>query len=182
MSYCNCLITLEEYHDLRKELKQQNKTVVFTNGCFDLLHSGHIQLLQQARTAGDILIVGLNSDYSVQKLKGKNRPILNEHDRATILCTLKPVDFVVLFDSPTPRHLIQSICPDILVKGDDWKADDIVGADFVRAHGGRVLRVPILSGHSTTGIIELICQRYTNSNSPGDEKKTGSEEQVSTSE
>ena len=135
-----------------KKLKKTGKTVVFTNGCFDILHIGHVRLLKKAKSAGDILIVGLNSDKSVKKIKGKNRPVVPENERAEVLASLSAVDFVVMFSEPTPYGLIKKIRPDILLKGADWKKDEIVGDKFAR----KVVRVPLVKGHSTTRIIEKL--------------------------
>ena len=137
-------------------LRDQRKTVVFTNGVFDLLHVGHLRYLQQARALGDALIVGINSDRSVRAIKGPSRPVTPEHERAEILAALECVDAVVVFDEETPHDLIAALLPDVLVKGADWAADAIVGRDIVEARGGRVVRVPIEPGHSTSAILERI--------------------------
>jgi D-beta-D-heptose 7-phosphate kinase/D-beta-D-heptose 1-phosphate adenosyltransferase len=142
-----------------ERLRAAGRTVVFTNGVFDLLHVGHLRYLQQARALGDALIVGLNSDRSVRQVKGPARPITAEAERAEILEALACVDGVVIFDEPTPHDLIEALQPDILVKGADWAADAIVGRDVVEARGGRVVRVPIEPGHSTTTLIEKIRSR-----------------------
>ena len=133
---------------------QQNKKIVFTNGCFDLLHIGHVRYLEQAKQLGDILIVGINTDASVQKLKGPTRPIQNENDRAEILAALKSVDHTVLFGEETPLNLIKQVRPHILVKGGDWKIEQIVGSDFVLSNGGQVMSLQFIDGRSTTKIIE----------------------------
>ena len=137
-------------------LRATGKTVVFTNGVFDLLHVGHLRYLQQARALGDALIVGLNSDRSVRANKGAGRPITPEAERAEILSALACVDGVVVFDEDTPHEIIAALQPDILVKGADWAADAIVGRDVVEARGGRVVRVPIEAGHSTSALVEKI--------------------------
>ena len=142
-----------------ERLRAAGRTVVFTNGVFDLLHVGHLRYLQQARALGDALIVGLNSDRSVREVKGADRPITAEDERAEILEALACVDAVVIFDEPTPHDLIEALQPDILVKGADWAADAIVGRDIVEERGGRVVRVPIEPGHSTTALIEKIRSR-----------------------
>lgn len=142
-----------------ERLRAAGRTVVFTNGVFDLLHVGHLRYLQQARALADALIVGLNSDRSVRQVKGPARPITAEAERAEILEALACVDGVVIFDEPTPHDLIEALQPDILVKGADWAADAIVGRDIVEARGGRVVRVPIEPGHSTTTLIEKIRSR-----------------------
>lgn len=131
-----------------------NKKIVFTNGCFDLLHVGHVRYLQEARKLGDILIVGINTDASVKKLKGPTRPIQNESDRAEILAALGCVDFTVLFGEDTPEKLIESIRPDVLVKGGDWTVDTIAGGPFVQSYGGEVRSLILVDGKSTTKIIE----------------------------
>lgn len=148
---------------LKKILTRQrhSKRIVFTNGCFDILHLGHIQYLEQAKAKGDLLVVGLNSDASVKRLKGKTRPILPQHDRARILAALECVDYVVLFGEDTPRNIIKTIEPDFLVKGGDWSPDTIVGSEIVRNKGGRVLTIPYLTNKSTTAIIEKILKTYT---------------------
>jgi D-beta-D-heptose 7-phosphate kinase/D-beta-D-heptose 1-phosphate adenosyltransferase len=130
------------------------KKIVFTNGCFDLLHVGHVRYLQEARKLGDYLIVGVNSDASTRILKGPTRPIQNENDRAEILAALACVDFTVIFNEETPAKLIEQVRPEILVKGGDWKIDQIVGGDFVQSYGGKVLSLQFIEGRSTTKIIE----------------------------
>jgi D-glycero-beta-D-manno-heptose 1-phosphate adenylyltransferase len=141
---------------LVEHLRAAGKTVVFTNGVFDILHVGHLRYLQHARGLGDALIVGVNSDRSVRLIKGSDRPITSQDERAEILAALACVDGVVIFDEDTPRNLILAIQPDILVKGADWAEDAIVGRDIVEARGGRVVRVPIEPGHSTTKIVDRI--------------------------
>ena len=136
--------------------KRNARRVVFTNGCFDLLHPGHIRTLEQARELGDVLIVGLNSDKGVRQLKGEGRPVLPERERAEILAALECVDAVVIFNEPTPRELIARLLPDILVKGGDWADDKIVGREEVEAAGGRVVSVPVLPGYSTSEILRKI--------------------------
>tara|TARA_B100000287_G_scaffold337852_1_gene323771 strand:+ start:81 stop:545 length:465 start_codon:yes stop_codon:yes gene_type:complete len=137
-----------------KKLKKQQNSIVFTNGCFDLLHKGHIDLLNKASTFGDILIVGLNSDNSVKTLKGKNRPIENEMSRSKKLLQISSVDFVIIFNSETPKDLIMKIMPDVLVKGGDYNENDIVGSREVISAGGKVKTVALTKGFSTTSIIE----------------------------
>lgn len=132
------------------------KKIVFTNGCFDILHEGHIHSLSQAASAGDILIVGANSDASVKKLKGDTRPVNNEHSRCLILASLAIVDAVILFNEDTPLELIKTLMPDVLVKGGDYTVEQIAGAKEVIANGGEVKIVPLLKGFSTTGLIEKI--------------------------
>ncbi|MGH9143739.1 MAG: D-glycero-beta-D-manno-heptose 1-phosphate adenylyltransferase [Vicinamibacterales bacterium] len=144
---------------LVSRLRAAGKIIVFTNGVFDLLHVGHLRYLRQARALGDALIVGLNSDRSVRQIKGADRPITAEGERAEILEALACVDGVVIFDEATPYELITALQPDILVKGADWAEDAIVGRDVVEARGGRVVRVAVEPGHSTTGIVERVRRR-----------------------
>ncbi|MBI9035341.1 MAG: D-glycero-beta-D-manno-heptose 1-phosphate adenylyltransferase [Bacteroidales bacterium] len=140
--------------------KFQEKKIVFTNGCFDILHLGHIDYLSQAKDQGDILVLGLNSDSSVRRIKGESRPIINEKARATAMAALAFIDLVVLFDEETPYELIQLIQPDVLVKGADYKAEDIVGYDILMAKGGEVKTISLTEGYSTTNIIEKIKKAY----------------------
>lgn len=150
------ILTLEEAI-LRFGREQRNgRRIVFTNGCFDLLHPGHIGILEQARELGDALIVGLNSDASVKQLKGAGRPVLPELERAEILAALECVDAVVIFDELTPHKAIARLLPDVLVKGGDWPGDQIVGREEVEAAGGRVVSIPVVPGYSTTGILRKI--------------------------
>ena len=149
-------MTIEQAVRRVSELRRDGKVIVFTNGVFDLLHVGHLRYLQHARRLGDALVVGLNSDRSVRLNKGPERPITPEAERAEILEALACIDGVVIFDEETPRELILALQPDILVKGADWAADAIVGGDIVEARGGRVVRVPIEAGHSTTKIVERV--------------------------
>lgn len=152
---------MEKFLDQKKLVQildkvRKNKKVVFTNGCFDILHVGHVRYLQQARGLGDILVVALNTDASVKKLKGETRPIQTEKDRAEIMAALECVSFVTLFSDDTPEGLIQSVKPDILVKGGDWKEEQIVGSDFVKSYGGIVKSLPFVEGRSTTNILKKI--------------------------
>ena len=144
----------------RKAAAKSGLRVVFTNGCFDILHAGHLDVLRQAREAGDILVVGLNTDESVRLLKGAGRPLVNENERAELLAALEPVDFVVLFREETPARLIEQIVPDVLVKGGDYQPDEIAGAGTVRENGGTVTTVPLREGLSTRKLIDRIVQRY----------------------
>ena len=137
-------------------LRARGGTVVFTNGCFDLLHPGHVRYLAAARALGDALVVGLNSDDSVRRLKGPDRPILRCLERAEVLAGLAAVDHLIVFDEDTPRGLIAALLPDVLVKGADWAADDIAGGDEVRAAGGRVERIDLVPGVSTTELIRRL--------------------------
>jgi rfaE bifunctional protein nucleotidyltransferase chain/domain len=137
----------------RQQLRDQGRTVVFTNGCFDVLHAGHVTYLTVAKGLGDVLVVGLNGDASVRRLKGASRPVNGVEDRALVLEALRCVDAVVVFDEDTPLDLITAILPDVLVKGGDYTRDTIVGADVVESHGGRIQTVPLLPGRSTTSIL-----------------------------
>ncbi len=141
---------------LLSELKKQRKSIVFTNGVFDIIHHGHIDYLYKARSFGDILFVGLNDDSSVRRLKGKKRPLQKQVDRATIVASLKPVDYVILFGEDTPERLIEAIRPDILVKGADYKVSEIVGAKFVKSYGGKVRRVRLSVGRSSSDLIKKL--------------------------
>lgn len=142
----------------RAQWKQEGKRVVFTNGCYDLLHPGHIRLLEQARSLGDVLILALNSDESVRRLKGPTRPLLSERERAEVAAALEAVDAVTLFEEDTPRELIAAVLPDVLIKGADW-AHWIAGREEVEAAGGQVLALALEPGYSTTGIVEKLLLR-----------------------
>lgn len=154
------VVSLKKLKEFRKKWRRQGKKLVFTNGCFDLLHLGHIRYLKKAKSLGDFLVVGLNSDRSVKKIKGEKRPILPEKERAEILSSLWFVDYVVLFNEETPERLIKELEPDVLVKGADWKLKEIVGADLVRSRGGVVRRIPLYKSRSTTSVIDEIIRRY----------------------
>lgn len=154
------ILSLDDLRIERENLRRQKKRVVFTNGCFDLLHPGHVHYLKQARGLGDALIVALNSDRSVRELKGPLRPILNENERAQVMAALGCVDYVTIFDEPTPREIIETLLPDILVKGGDWGVDRIIGRNEVEASGGLVISLPFLEGYSSSDVIERILQRY----------------------
>jgi rfaE bifunctional protein nucleotidyltransferase chain/domain len=147
---------LDELVAIVAQARRGGLRVVFTNGCFDLLHRGHIHTLREAKACGDILIVGMNSDRSVKALKGPSRPVLREGDRVEVVGALEMVDFLILFDEPDPFKIIAALKPDVLAKGGDWKAEDIIGADVVTENGGRVTVIPYLQGFSTTEIIERI--------------------------
>jgi D-beta-D-heptose 7-phosphate kinase/D-beta-D-heptose 1-phosphate adenosyltransferase len=140
----------------RNALKLHQQKIVFTNGCFDVLHFGHVHYLLEAKKLGDILVVGLNSDDSVRRLKGPSRPINGEKERAFVLAALSCVDYVVLFEEDTPESLIKTVRPDVLVKGGDYAPDQIVGADFVRQNGGTVTTIPFVEGFSSSQIIEQL--------------------------
>jgi D-beta-D-heptose 7-phosphate kinase/D-beta-D-heptose 1-phosphate adenosyltransferase len=150
------LKNLDELTELAAQARQNGKSVVFTNGCFDILHRGHVHVLRQAKAAGDLLIVALNSDRSVQEIKGANRPVLPETDRVELIGAMEMVDYVIIFDEPDPYKLIAAIKPDVLAKGGDWSAEKIIGADVVEQAGGRIVMIPYLKGFSTSEIIERI--------------------------
>lgn len=152
--------TLKEMKALRRQFKQQNKKVVFTNGVFDLIHAGHVDYLSKAKLLGDVLIIGMNTDASVKRIKGNKRPILKQDERAFVISNLKPVDFVVLFDEDTPSKIIDELIPDILVKGADWSIDKIVGKETVEKNGGVVQTIEFINNQSTTNIIEIIKKKY----------------------
>ncbi|MEJ5350597.1 MAG: D-glycero-beta-D-manno-heptose 1-phosphate adenylyltransferase [Melioribacteraceae bacterium] len=151
---------LNELIEIRNELKKQNKIVVFTNGCFDILHAGHVDYLNKAKSLGDVLIVAVNSDSSMKKIKGNKRPIVPQNERAFIISNLKAVDFVTIFDEETPYELIKKLVPDVLVKGADWSKDKIVGSDIVEASGGRVETIEFVNFQSTTNIINTILEKF----------------------
>ena len=157
----NSSASLSELKAIRSKLKAEGKKVVFTNGVFDLIHSGHVDYLSKAKKLGDVLIVGLNSDDSVKRIKGDKRPILKQKERAFILSNLKPVDFVLLFDEDTPEKLISEVIPDILVKGADWAVEKIVGREVVEKNGGKVMNIEFVNDQSTSKIIDLIVKRYS---------------------
>ncbi|MDZ4182424.1 MAG: D-glycero-beta-D-manno-heptose 1-phosphate adenylyltransferase [Candidatus Cloacimonadaceae bacterium] len=148
--------TWKQIEGLVAKLRSENKSIVFSNGCFDIIHAGHAVYLNQAKGLGDVLIIGLNSDASVRRLKGEFRPIVDQVNRAIVLAALESVDYVVIFDEDTPYELIKLIQPDILVKGGDWRTDQIVGADIVTARGGRVESIQYNEGLSSTNIITRI--------------------------
>ena len=143
-------------HDLRKS----GKKIVFTNGCFDILHVGHVRYLAAARSQGDVLVVGLNSDASVRSIKPENRPIVNQNQRAEVLAGLEYVDYITIFNEPDPLKIIKELKPDVLVKGADWIEEEIIGADIVKAAGGKVVRVSVVPEVSTSRIIQRILKRY----------------------
>lgn len=141
-----------------KRLRLKGKKIVFTNGCFDILHAGHVDYLSRAKALGDILVIGLNSDSSVKKIKGSCRPINDERDRARVLSSLACVDYISIFGESTPERLIKELRPDVLAKGGDWRPKDIVGGDFVRACGGKVKSISFVKGYSTTSLIKKIAR------------------------
>jgi D-beta-D-heptose 7-phosphate kinase/D-beta-D-heptose 1-phosphate adenosyltransferase len=154
------VVSREELIAIRRDARKGGLTVVFTNGCFDLIHPGHIDLLEKAASLGDLLVVGLNTDRSVTALKGPCRPAIPEGDRARVLAALEMVDYVCLFDEDTPAELIAALVPDVLVKGGDYGPDQIVGRETVEGAGGRVELVPLTAGYSTTDLIDGIIERY----------------------
>lgn len=160
MQISSKIIRLENFLKKLKSIRQAGKRIVFTNGCFDILHIGHVRYLQSAKAEGDILVIGLNSDRSVHIIKGEKRPVIGEQQRAEVLASVGFVDYIILFDEPDPHTLIAAIAPDVLVKGADWAEEQIVGADVVKAGGGRVVRVPVVPDVSTSQIIEDILRKY----------------------
>jgi D-beta-D-heptose 7-phosphate kinase/D-beta-D-heptose 1-phosphate adenosyltransferase len=145
---------------ITSRLKKRGKKIVFTNGCFDLLHFGHAKYLEEAKGKGDVLVVAVNSDRSVRKIKGKLRPLVKQNDRLSVLAALESVDYVFLFNEETPLRVIRELKPDILIKGADWNKNNIVGADIVRKLGGRVLTVKLAKGRSTTNLIKKIARIF----------------------
>lgn len=156
----NKLVSLQKLKKHIGIVRKKGKTIVFTNGCFDIIHAGHVRYLKKAKSLGGILVIGLNSDSSVKKIKGEKRPIVPQRERAEVLSGLEAVDYVVLFNEPTPIKLIKAVLPDILVKGADWASHEIVGADIVKAAGGKIKRVRLVEGRSTTNIIKKILELH----------------------
>jgi len=154
------IVAFSKVKALASRLRAKGKRVVFTNGCFDILHAGHVKYLKKAKALGDVLILGLNSDSSVRKIKGPCRPVVPEGDRAVVISSLGFVDHVTIFADTTPLKLIKAVKPDVLVKGADWKVGKIVGADFVRSYGGKVVTIPLVKGRSTSGLIRAISKRF----------------------
>ena len=150
----------KEIKEIRAQLKREGKQVVFTNGCFDLIHSGHVDYLIKARGMGDVLILGLNTDSSIKRIKGDKRPILKQDERAFILSNLRPVDYVTFFEEDTPAEIINDLIPDVLVKGADWAIDKIVGRELVEANGGEVKTIQFVNDQSTSNIIKIIKERF----------------------
>ena len=155
--------TLEQLADIISKEHRMGRRVVFTNGCFDLIHAGHVRYLEKARSQGDALVVGVNSDASVEKIKGSKRPIIPEDQRALVLAALECVDFVIIFYEDDPAMLIERLLPDVLVKGEDWAPERIVGADMVAANGGQVVRERLTPGASSSAIIDKIIALYCTS-------------------
>jgi len=154
------VLSLAELIEVRLRWKSAGKKVVFTNGVFDILHRGHVEYLASAKSLGDELIVGINSDASVKRIKGPRRPVVGESDRAFLVSQLVPVDAVCIFEEETPYDIINALRPDVLVKGADWKVEDVVGRDVVESSGGRILTLPFVPRHSTTLVIERIKELY----------------------
>lgn len=151
------VLSLAKLQRVVRRLRRRGKRIAFTNGCFDLLHAGHLDYLEKVKSKADVLVVAVNSDASVRRLKkGPGRPLVPEKERARLVAALKPVDFVVVFSEPTPLKVIQALQPDVLAKGGDWKKESIVGRDLVERRGGKVVVVPYLKGHSTTGLVQRI--------------------------
>ncbi len=169
------VLTREGAFRVRERLRAEGVRFVFTNGCFDILHVGHVRYLAAARALGDVLLVAINSDRAVRELKGQNRPVMNERERAEMLAALGAVDYVVVFDEDSPRELIAKLLPDVLVKGGDYKLDEIHGREEVECAGGRVLALPFTDGASTTGVIERIVKSAKSFDSSRGESKTEDE-------
>jgi D-beta-D-heptose 7-phosphate kinase/D-beta-D-heptose 1-phosphate adenosyltransferase len=161
----NKRLTTPALHRRLAALRRQGKRIVFTNGCFDLIHPGHVRYLRAAKQLGDVLVVALNSDASVRRLKGPGRPLVSQRDRGEVMAALEMVDFVTVFNEDTPLKLIMQLQPDVLVKGGDWTPAQIVGADVVRAHGGRVRSLRFAPGYSTTRLVERIRKTVTSDES-----------------
>jgi D-glycero-beta-D-manno-heptose 1-phosphate adenylyltransferase len=150
------IVSQDELIQATAREKHAGRRVVFTNGCFDLIHPGHVRCLAEARALGDVLVVAVNSDRSVRGNKGPERPLVNEQDRAEVIAALASVDYVTIFDEPTPRELISRVLPSVLVKGADWALDQVAGREEVEAAGGRVVSIPLASGYSTTNLMQRI--------------------------
>jgi rfaE bifunctional protein nucleotidyltransferase chain/domain len=154
------ILKLSDLVKVLESLREAGKRIVFTNGCFDILHAGHVRYLTAARSKGDALVLGLNSDVSVKSIKPENRPIVSQDQRAEVLAGLTCVDYITIFDDPDPLVLIQTIKPDVLIKGADWKETDIIGSDVVKSYGGKVIRIEVVPGISTSRIIQRILKLY----------------------
>ena len=154
------IIELQDLIKVIHDLRKSGKKIVFTNGCFDILHVGHVRYLAAARSQGDVLVIGLNSDESVRSIKPENRPIVNQNQRAEVLAGLECVDYITIFNEPDPLKIIKELTPDVLVKGADWIEKEIIGADIVKAAGGKVVRVSVVPEVSTSRIIQRIVRRY----------------------
>ena len=158
------VLDISQLSSIVNSLKQAGKRIVFTNGCFDIIHVGHVRYLKEARSLGDVLVVGLNSDESVRAIKGMNRPIVPQGERAEVISSLRDVDYVVIFNEPDPYNTIAALRPDILVKGGDWSIENIIGRDIVESYGGKVCSIPFIEGASSTNIIESIIKKYGEEN------------------
>lgn len=154
------VLGIDELVEIRKQLKSQNKKVVFTNGCFDILHAGHVDYLNKSKELGDVLILGLNSDSSIRNIKGEKRPVVPQNERAFILSNLKAVDYVTIFNEDDPYEVIKKVVPDILVKGADWKVENIIGKDVVEKAGGKVETIEFVNMQSTTNIIKTVLEKF----------------------
>lgn len=154
------ILKLSDLVKVLESIRVAGKRIVFTNGCFDLLHAGHVRYLAAARSKGDALVLGLNSDVSVKSIKPENRPIVSQDQRAEVLAGLACVDYITIFDDPDPLALIQTIKPDVLIKGADWKEAEIIGSDVVKSYGGKVIRIEVVPGISTSRIIQRILKLY----------------------
>jgi rfaE bifunctional protein nucleotidyltransferase chain/domain len=152
--------THDELREIIDDLHRAGRTIVFTNGCFDILHTGHVRYLEIAKSYGDVLIVAVNSDESVRKIKGEKRPIMPQDERAEMVAALYMVDYVTVFEEADPHRVITELTPDVLVKGGDWDVDQIVGRDVVEMRGGKVYSIPYIEGSSTTSVIERILEKY----------------------
>jgi rfaE bifunctional protein nucleotidyltransferase chain/domain len=152
--------SIKELVGIRNNLKKEKKIVVFTNGCFDILHAGHVDYIEKAKEKGDVLIVAVNSDASMKRIKGELRPVVPQNERAFIISNLKPVDYVVIFEEDTPYEIIKQLVPDILVKGEDWSIENIVGRDVVESNGGKVVTIKFVNNQSTTNIIKTVLERF----------------------
>ncbi len=153
------IVTLENARKIIAGWRVKGQKIVFTNGCFDIVHAGHIHLLESAKSLGDRLVVGINSDASIRRLKGPDRPIQDEHTRTVVMAALLVVDLVIVFEEDTPLAMIETLLPDVLIKGGDWKENEIVGADVVTSHGGKIAIIPLESGYSTTLAVEKILRQ-----------------------
>jgi rfaE bifunctional protein nucleotidyltransferase chain/domain len=154
------ILKLKDLMVTLKDIRESGKRIVFTNGCFDILHVGHVRYLAEARAKGDVLVLGLNSDASVKSIKSGNRPIIGQDQRAEVLAGLACVDYITVFDEPDPLALIQAVKPDVLVKGADWEEKNIIGSDMVKSYGGEVVRIKMVPDISTSGIIQRIIECY----------------------
>ncbi|CAB5079469.1 D-glycero-beta-D-manno-heptose 1-phosphate adenylyltransferase (EC / D-glycero-beta-D-manno-heptose-7-phosphate kinase (EC [Olavius algarvensis associated proteobacterium Delta 3] len=162
------ILTAEQVVQRLRSHRKSGQSIVFTNGCFDLIHAGHVRYLTEAKALGDVLVIGLNSDNSVRRIKDSGRPLVAQDQRAEVLAGLSCVDYITFFDDPDPYELIRAVSPDILVKGADWEERDIIGGDLVTSSGGRVERIRLVPGISTSMIIRRILERYSGKTGPGE--------------